>query len=76
MIKAQKTRSDIDICNTIEYNMKSYQAKTPIVKCTKLRIKWLKFNPSQKNMLVYPISMWRNKKNLNMKWSFKRFQFE
>ena len=51
MIKAQKTRSDIDICNTIEYNMKSYQAKTPIVKCTKLRIKVLKFNCSKINFL-------------------------
>ena len=42
--------------NTIEYEVKSYQVKTTIVKCTKVRIKGLKFNRSQIETLVWPTS--------------------
>ena len=52
MLKVWKTRAEIYIGDTIEYDLKSNQLKMTIVKCTKLRIKLLRFNPSQKNMLV------------------------
>ena len=38
--------------NIIEYDVKSYQVKTTIVKFTKLQQKGLKLNRSQKEMLV------------------------
>ena len=47
----------MDIGNTIEYDVKSYQVKYTILKCTKVHIKGLKFNSSQKKMLVWPTSM-------------------
>ena len=62
MLKLWKTQSKIDMGNTIEYDVKSYQVKTTIVKCTKVKPIGFKFNRSQKNMLVWPTSMWRNKK--------------
>ena len=40
------TQSYIDIGNNIEYDVKSYQVKKTIVKCTKVRMKGLKFNIS------------------------------
>ena len=67
MIKVWKTRVEIGIDNTIEYDVKSYQVKTSITKCTKVLIKGLKFNISQKKMLVFPTGMQHNKTNLNMK---------
>ena len=48
MLKVWNTRSEIDIGNTIDYDVKSCQAKTAIVKYTKVCIKVLKFNRSQK----------------------------
>ena len=50
-------QSEIDIGNTIWYDVKSYQFKTTLVKYTRVRIKGLKFNSSQKDMLVWPTSM-------------------
>ena len=44
--KNVRTRSEIYIGNIIEYDVKSYQVKTTIVKCTKVRLKVLKFNCS------------------------------
>ena len=39
---------------TIEYDVKSYQVKTAIVKCTKIKLRVLKFKRSHKDMLLYP----------------------
>ena len=52
IIQGWKTRAEIDIGNTIEYDVKSYQIKTTTVKCTKERQKVLNLNHSQKEMLV------------------------
>ena len=52
MIKVSNTQAEIYIGNTIEYDVKSYQVKTTIVKCTNVRLKGLKFNRSQKETLV------------------------
>ena len=52
ILQGRKIREEIDIFNTIEYDVISYQVKTTIVKCTKVRIKLLNFNRSQKYMLV------------------------
>ena len=52
MLKVWNTRAEIYIGNTIEYDVKSCQAKMNIVKFTKVRLKGLKFNFSQKEMLV------------------------
>ena len=73
ILQGWKTGAEIDIVNTIEYDVKSYQVKATIVKYIKVLLRGLKFNCSHKYMLVYPTSMWRNKKNLNMKQSCKRF---
>ena len=69
-----KTRAEIDICNTIEYDVKLYQVKITIVKYTEVRLKGLNFNLSHKEMLVWPIVMWHNKTNLNKKLLCKPFQ--
>ena len=52
-----KPRAEIDIVNTIEYVMKSCQVKMAIVKYTKVRVKGLKFDRSQKDMLVWTTSI-------------------
>ena len=39
--QGQNNWEDIDIGNTIEYDVKSYQVKTTIVKCTKLKHYWI-----------------------------------
>ena len=39
-----KTGAEIDIGNYLEYEVKSYKVKITTVKCTKVRIKGLKFN--------------------------------
>ena len=52
ILQSQRTKAEIDIGNIIEYDVKSYRVKTTIVKCTKVRQKGLKFNRSQKDMLV------------------------
>ena len=57
-----KTQSEIYIGNTIEYDVKSYQFKRTILKCTEVQLKVLQFKHSQKNMMEYPTSMWHNKK--------------
>ena len=44
----EKDQAKIGIGNTIEYDVKSYQVKITILKCTKVCIKVLKFNRSQK----------------------------
>ena len=74
ILKLWNTLTEIYMGNTIEYDVKSYQVKTIIVKCTKVYIKILKFNYSHKKTLGWPMSMWRNKINLNKKRSPKRFQ--
>ena len=38
----RKTRTEIDICNTIDYDVKSYQVNKYILNCTYLRLKELK----------------------------------
>ena len=76
MRKVWNPWSEIDIGNTIEYDMKSYQFKTVIVKCRNLRVKGLKLNRSQKNMLVYLTTMWHKKTKIKKKQSHKRFKFE
>ena len=38
MLKVRKTRAEIDIGNTIEYDVKPYQVKIIIVKCTKVQV--------------------------------------
>ena len=48
----QNKRADKYIGNTIEYDVKSCQVKNTMVKYTKVRIKVLKFNSSQKKMLI------------------------
>ena len=67
ILKVSKTRATIYIGNTIEYDMKSYQFKRTIVKYTKVLLKGLKFDHSQKEMLVSPTIIWCNKTNLNTK---------
>ena len=57
MFKVSNTRAEIYIGNTIKYDVKSHQVKTKIVKYTKVHIKLLKFNRSQKEMLVSPTIM-------------------
>ena len=44
ILQVQKTQSEIDMGNTIEYDMKSYQVKTTIIKCKKVRQKGLNLN--------------------------------
>ena len=73
MFKVWKIQAYVYISNTIVYDVKSYQVKTTIVKWTKLRLKGLYFNFSKKEILVSPTIMWRNKTNLNIKLSRKRF---
>ena len=48
ILKSQKIRAEIDINNTIEYDLKSYQVKVTVVKFTKVRLKGLKLNHPQK----------------------------
>ena len=57
MLKVSKTRTEIYIGNTIEYDVKSYQVKTAIVRYTKVRIKVFKLNISQKEIFLLPKSM-------------------
>ena len=45
-----KTRAEIDIGNTIENDVKSYQVKTTIVKFTKVLIKAVKLTDHIKNI--------------------------
>ena len=56
-IQGRKTRAEIDIGNTIEYDVKSYQVKMTIIRCKNVRQKGLKLNPSQKKMLIYSTYM-------------------
>ena len=74
MLEVWKTRAEIYIGNTIDYDVKPHQVKTTIVKFRKAHIKILNLNCSQKKKLVWPTSMWLNKTNLNKKKSRKRFQ--
>ena len=60
LLQSKKTQSEIDICNTTEYDVRSYQVKSTIVKWTKVRPKGFKFNRSQKETLIYLTSMLRN----------------
>ena len=62
MLKVWNARAEIYIGNIIEYDVKLYQVKTNVVKFTKVWLKGLKFKRSQKEMLVWPAIMWRNKK--------------
>ena len=52
ILQVRKNRAEIDIVNTIEYGVKSYQVKTTIVKCTKVLQRVFKLNHSHKEMLV------------------------
>ena len=51
MLKVWKTRAEFDIGKTIEYDVKSHQFRTTIAKCTKVKLKGLDFNRSQKDIL-------------------------
>ena len=74
ILQGWKTLAEIDMGNTIEYDVKSYQVKTTVVKCTRVQLKGLKFNRLQKEVLVYPKNVWHNKTNLIKKLSRKRLQ--
>ena len=52
MLLYLRTKAEIDIGNAIECAVKTYQVKTTIVKCTKVRVKGLKFKRSQKDIFV------------------------
>ena len=52
MLKVWNTWAEIYIGDTIEYDVKSCQVKMAIVKCTKVRIRVLKFNLSYKETLM------------------------
>ena len=43
-----KTPAEIDVGNTIEYDMKAYQAKTTILKYEKVKLKESNINHPQK----------------------------
>ena len=45
--------------NTIEFDTKSYQVRVTIVKRTKIELKELTFNFSQKKAFLLPMRMWR-----------------
>ena len=47
-LKVSNKQAEIYIGNNIEYDVKSYQFKMAIVKCTKARKKLLNFNRSPK----------------------------
>ena len=49
MLQSRNTRAQIYIVDTIEYDVKSTQVKLTIVKRTKIRVKLLTVNRSQKN---------------------------
>ena len=49
MLKAGKTRAEIYIGNTIEYDVKSSEVKVTILKRAEMRSKILTVNRSQKN---------------------------
>ena len=46
ILQGQNTQAEMDIGNTIEYDVKSYQVKMTIVNCTEVR---------QKNLKLYAI---------------------
>ena len=71
MLQGRNTRAEIDKGKTIECDVKSYQEKKNIAKCTKLWQKVLKLNLSYKEMLLYPTYVWYNKINFNKKRSRK-----
>ena len=48
MLKAWKTRAEIYLGNTVDYDVKSYQLKMTIVKRANVKLKGLRFNRSQK----------------------------
>ena len=48
MLKVGKTRAGIYIGDNIEYDVKSSQVKVTIVESTKIRVKFLTVNCSQK----------------------------
>ena len=52
ILQGQNIWAEIDIGNTKEYGVISYQVKMTIVKFTNVQMKGLKFNCSQKDMLV------------------------
>ena len=49
MLKLGKTRAEICIGDTIDYDVKPYQVKVTIVKYTNKQVKGLTVNCSQKN---------------------------
>ena len=53
MLKEWNNQEEIDIGNNTEHDVKSYQVKKTIVKCAKVRIKWLKFERPQKKICWY-----------------------
>ena len=52
ILQGWKNRAEIDIGNTKEYDVKTYQVKTTILNFTKAQQKGLKLNRSHKEMLV------------------------
>ena len=76
MLKVWKNRAEMYIGNTIEYDTKAHQFIMTIVEITSVQLKGLMINRSQKSMLAWPTSMWRNEAKLKIKQSRKQFQFE
>ena len=48
ILQGHKTQAKIDIGNTVEYDVNSYQVKMTVVKCTKVRLELLKLDHSHK----------------------------
>ena len=57
MLKAGKTQAEIYIGNAIEFDTELPQVRVTVVKRTKIRLKELTVNHSQKKTLVLPMSM-------------------
>ena len=72
-----KTQSEIDIGNTIEYDLKSYQVKTTIVNFTNVQLEGLKTATAHRMVCWYS---WHacdeNNRILNNKRFCKWFRFE
>ena len=73
MLPGWKTWEEIDVCNTLEYDVKSNQVKNIVVKCTKVQLKGLKINRPHK-LFWYIQQVFDAIFFLNNKRSRKRFQ--
>ena len=56
--QGQNTQAEIDESKPIEYDVKSYQVKMTIVKCTKIRLKGLKGFTTHRKTCWYRQHIW------------------